>query len=300
MSEHRRWLRRPEPYVAAGVAVLVFSPVLIWNAAHGWASFAFQGDRAMGFRLRPWLPVVTLAGEALFVLPWLWVPMMIALVQGLRRGSGWTHRLLACLGAPPIVGFALISAWSSQRILFHWAAPGYLMLFPLIGEAIGRAWMRRVIAGSAALIVVAMTVIACQVQFDWLGGGLARVMRTDPTAEGVDWTSVRDDLRRRGLLAPGTVAAALNWRDGGKIGYALGPDVPMLCLCGDSRQFGFAYPVRAFAGADVLLLVVDPGGREAARWFETVDALAPSSVVLDGRELRTITVLRGFGLRAPP
>ena len=55
-------------------------------------------------------------------------------------------------------------------------------------------------------------------------------MRTDPTAEGLDWISLRDDLRARGLLPPGTVVAALNWRDAGKIGYALGPDVTMLCL----------------------------------------------------------------------
>ena len=37
-------------------------------------------------------------------------------------------------------------------------------------------------------------------------------MRTDPTAEGVDWTSLHDDLEARGLLPPGTVTAALNWR----------------------------------------------------------------------------------------
>ena len=39
---------------------LVFSPVLIWNATHGWASFAFQGDRAVGLRFRPLLPMQTL------------------------------------------------------------------------------------------------------------------------------------------------------------------------------------------------------------------------------------------------
>ena len=56
--------------------------------AHGWASFAFQGDRAMGLRFRPLLPLQTLAGEALFVLPWLWVPMMIAFVRAFRGAAG--------------------------------------------------------------------------------------------------------------------------------------------------------------------------------------------------------------------
>src|SRR6201991_3285939 len=41
-----RWLRSPYPYLAVVVAIAAFSPVLIWNAQHDWASFRFQGVRA--------------------------------------------------------------------------------------------------------------------------------------------------------------------------------------------------------------------------------------------------------------
>ncbi|MDE2377339.1 glycosyltransferase family 39 protein [Bradyrhizobium sp.] len=41
-----RWLRSPYPYLAALIAIAVFSPVLIWNAQHEWASFRFQLVRA--------------------------------------------------------------------------------------------------------------------------------------------------------------------------------------------------------------------------------------------------------------
>ena len=41
----RGWLRTPWPWLAAGIALLLFAPVLSWNAAHGWASFAKQGGR---------------------------------------------------------------------------------------------------------------------------------------------------------------------------------------------------------------------------------------------------------------
>jgi len=41
-----RWLRSPYPYLAAAIALVVFSPVLIWNAQHDWASFRFQLVRA--------------------------------------------------------------------------------------------------------------------------------------------------------------------------------------------------------------------------------------------------------------
>jgi 4-amino-4-deoxy-L-arabinose transferase-like glycosyltransferase len=300
---HRHWLIRPEPYVAAVLAVVVFSPVLIWNATHGWASFAFQGDRAAGLRFRPLMPIQTLAGEALFVLPWIWLPMMVVFLRGFRRDVVWSQRLLVWLAAPPIVAFALISAWSSQRVLYHWAAPGYLMLFPMVGDAIARRlyrpWVRRVVAGSAILMLAAVTVIATQIQFDWVGDRLAAVMRRDPTSEGTDWTSIRDDLRARGLLPPGTLVAALDWRDAGKIGRALGPDTTILCLNADSRQFGFAHPLKEFAGREVLLLELDPPA-PAARWFQSVQTLPGAAVRLDGRVLRTVTVLRGQGLLPRP
>ena len=43
----RRWLRRPQPYLAALLALLLFSPVILWNMENGWASFLFQSVRRM-------------------------------------------------------------------------------------------------------------------------------------------------------------------------------------------------------------------------------------------------------------
>ncbi|MFL5251955.1 MAG: glycosyltransferase family 39 protein [Rhodopila sp.] len=300
---HRVCLARPGPYVAVALAALTFAPVLVWNATHAWASFAFQGDRAVGLRFQPWMPFATLAGEALFVLPWVWVPMMLLWLGAFRRGAAWTHRLLAWLAAPPIVAFALISAWSGQRILFHWAAPGYLMLFALLGEAIAarvrERWVLRMIAGTAGLALATVTIISTQIQFDWLGGPLTSLMRRDPTDEAVDWTSIRSDLQARSLLPGDTIVAALNWRDGGKIGYVLGEDTTMLILNQDSRQFGIAHPLHDFTGRDMVVLSLEPADRaaiNAAPWFDTIEKLPGTSVRLDGRVLRPVTVLQGHGL----
>jgi dolichol-phosphate mannosyltransferase len=46
-SQARHWWRRIDPYVAALLALVIFSPVLIWNAQHDWASFAFQTSRRL-------------------------------------------------------------------------------------------------------------------------------------------------------------------------------------------------------------------------------------------------------------
>src|ERR1700676_2684 len=42
----RRWLLSPDPWLAARMGVVLFLPVLIWNAQHDWASFRFQLVRA--------------------------------------------------------------------------------------------------------------------------------------------------------------------------------------------------------------------------------------------------------------
>lgn len=44
-----RELRRWPPWAGVALALLIFAPVIAWNAAHGWASFAKQGGRLFDF-----------------------------------------------------------------------------------------------------------------------------------------------------------------------------------------------------------------------------------------------------------
>ncbi|MGH7044587.1 MAG: glycosyltransferase family 39 protein [Acetobacteraceae bacterium] len=300
---HRRWLARPEPYVAGLLALAVFAPVLAWNAAHHWASFAFQGDRALGLRFRPLQFFVVLGGEALFVLPWIWAPMMAAFLAALRRGSEeWRAWLLVCLGFPPIIGFALIAVISRDRVLYHWAAPGYLMLFPLLGAAVAARIhlpsVRRWLTGTAVLILAAIVIVSTQIRLDWMHPAIAAFARHDPDLAGIDWTSLRTQLTARGLLAPGVVVGVPNWSAGGKIAYALGPGVTVVCLNRDARQFGFDAPAARFAGRTLLVLAP---GQEAARnlagYFASVTSL-PSATIRDrGVVLQRMSVFLGHGLR---
>jgi 4-amino-4-deoxy-L-arabinose transferase-like glycosyltransferase len=304
---HRSWLTHPAPWLAAALAALIFLPVPIWNATHGWASFAFQGDRVAGLRFHPFGPFIVLAGEALFVLPWIWLPMMQTAFAAVRRGpSDERSWLLCCLAALPILGFALIAAWSNQRILFHWAAPGYLMLFPLLGQAVARCqtWLgRRTLTATAAFALVTLTITSTQVQIDWLAPLMAMLHR-DPDIEGTDWASLRQDLLARGLLnQPNTIVAVDNWRDAGKIAYAFGPDITTLCLNRDSRQFGMVTNIASYTGRDMLLLVLDHPDRARAALaplFHRLDVLPSSAITLNGRVLQPVTVLRGIGFRGLP
>ena len=55
----RRWLVQPGPYLAIAMGLVMFSPVIVWNASHGWVSFLFQGGRAVG----GWMPRPDYLGE---------------------------------------------------------------------------------------------------------------------------------------------------------------------------------------------------------------------------------------------
>ena len=168
----RSWLRRPHPYTAILLASAMFTPVLVWNAEHGWASLLFQSGRAGGSKLHLFGPVSTLAGEALFLLPWIWLPLAVCGIAAVWTGPANAARwLLACLAFPPIVLFCVVSLWT--HVLFHWAAPGYLMLMPLLGEATSRmvSGSRRVrvwLGTTAVMVGLGAAFAASEVRFNWL------------------------------------------------------------------------------------------------------------------------------------
>jgi 4-amino-4-deoxy-L-arabinose transferase-like glycosyltransferase len=311
--QDRRWLRRPEPYLGAALALLVFAPVLAWNAAHDWASFAFQGGRASATRFRPLAPLGTLAGEALFLLPWIWLPLIVCFVAGMRRGPAARREwLLCCLAAFPIVLFALASVWSQRKMLFHWAAPGYLLLFPMLGAGVANRMARgdratRIwLIASALLVCGGVTVVATEVRYNWLERFAGEFpIGSDPGMEVVDWTPLRTELAERQLLQrPGTVIAALNWRDAGKLGYALGDAADVICLNPDSRQFGFQHPTSDAIGQDVLIVAPrQTGAKIEASFgglFASLEPLAPAMIPRAGGSALEVPLFIGRTLRAWP
>ncbi len=253
----RRELRRPGPWLAVAMAALLFTPVLYWNATHGWASFHYQGGRATGLRLRPFMPFSIWGGEALFLLPWLWLPMMGLMLGAFRHGPaerrGW---LLAWASVIPVTLFAIIGLWSSTHILYHWATPGYLMLFPLLGNwAQGFAPRLRnaVAAASAALLAGAALFIAAETSFAIVPAlDTAFHPGKSPMLQAVDWTSITPQI------PPGVDAiAAQRWFDAGKIGYALlraNKTIPVTVFGPEPHEFAFSAPPASLIGKTVLVL----------------------------------------------
>ncbi|MBV8397255.1 MAG: glycosyl transferase, partial [Acetobacteraceae bacterium] len=198
------------------------------------------------------------------------------------------------------------------KVLFHWAAPGYLMLFPLLGARVAeqlargsrvtRVWL----IGSAAFICIALAVVATEIRFNWLPAiGIDFPAGSDPDLEAVDWTSLRTELAARHLLGqPGLAIAANNWLDAGKLGYALGDAANVTCLNTDARQFGIENPATRAIGQNVLI-VAPRRTAEAIRSqlgsvFDDIEALPPLTLLHAGHSAMQVPLYLGHRLRAWP
>lgn len=282
---HRFWLRRPAPYLSAAIAFVVFSPVLFWNASHGWASFRFQSGRAGTIADTGATPFLgSLGGQVAWMLPWIWAPLLVAFGGALRAGPGAAARwLLACLAVGPICGFTFLTILGRPG-LPHWTAPGYFFLFPLLGAELSRrvregsAWPRRWLAGSVVGLVVVSVALAAHTANGWIGRVAPGLMGIgDPTLDLVPWDGLAPQLAAFGQ--PGVVIAGSLWSDTAKITYALGPKVPVTCLGEDPRGFHYVTDPRSLLGRDVLLVVRRrPGPEPMAAYAPFFERLIPLGI----------------------
>ncbi|MFI5166836.1 MAG: glycosyltransferase family 39 protein [Thermoanaerobaculales bacterium] len=309
----RRRLAHPAPWVAALVALVMLSPVLIWNWQHGWVSLTFQAGRAVpgvGHRL---VGLATgLLGPALFLTPWLWWPLLREGARAVRRGPNDERGfLLACLAAPPVLLFSLLPLLGA-RVLAHWAGPGFLLVVPLLGREVATRW--EVHSDSAVhrwlrLAVVATPVLWLAVlpQASW--SAWRRVIPAwpptlDPTYEAVGWVDLRDWASRHGYLdRPELFAATTSWRDGGKAAVALGADLPVIVLGPDPRNFAFSRDPRAMLGRDAILFGPEDRFAEAMATcrphFRAIEPLPSLPITRGGQVELRLGLARARGFAGP-
>jgi hypothetical protein len=253
----RRWLNRPAPYFAAAVALAMIAPVLVWNAQHGWASFQFQGGRGSpGGGLKPVQVLLMALGEAAYLWPWIFVPLVAGLAEAWRRRSDERRLFLLCLALPPIVVFTVSPLWGA-RGLPHWTMPGWFFAFPLMGawldrRAIDASSLRRWAFISAGLLAAVATASVVQASTGWLSR-LARFPPgvADPTLEALDWRELRE---APALVPKPAFVISTTWSDAGKIALALGPDVPVFVISWDPRGWAFVNGRDKEAGRDGVLV----------------------------------------------
>lgn len=302
----RVWLKRPGPYLGVAIGVVVFSPVIVWNAKHGWVSFLFQGARAVGESgFRPAYLLGGLLGPVAYLFPWIW-----AWLVGLLVRSGWrvfkpetpsADRFLLAQTVAPLAAFLVVAC--TRPVLPHWALVGFLPIYPMLG----RAWASERAANplkfrNRAAILAALPIV-CGAMFLWqartgvfqeVGGlGLLKV-KSDPTVDLFGWEQVANELKRQGLLEPGgPFLFTADWYLSGQLAFATrGTGVPVLCYhAWDARGFAFWSRPEDWVGRDGILVAVNTRSTEPGRfdrWFQRITPLGRFEVVRRGVPVRTI------------
>jgi Dolichyl-phosphate-mannose-protein mannosyltransferase len=316
--EHRRWFKEPGPYLAGLIAVVLFGPVLIWNWQNDWVSFSFQGRRVIeddGIHIR-WL-LDSILGQAALLGPWLFIPMLLASAQAVRAGPadrpGW---LLLCIGSVPVLVFTAVALWVPVGGHYHWQAPGYLLLFPLLGKLTaqklerGERFPRQWLFASTAAIFLIVGVIGAEAATGWVHTLVRHTLRAekDPTLKGLAWKELRGAIAARGLLArPRLFVATAHRVEIGKVDVELGSFLPVVCLCPDPRDAAFGWDVSKFSGWDALIIGTPEHLRDVERNYgrhfreiralDDVEIRRGGSGVLDLRVYYATDYLGSYPLR---
>lgn len=147
-ARSRIWWRRVEPYGAVLLALAIFSPVIVWNAEHEWASFAFQTSRRLAEKHR--FALHRLIGSAIVLL----TPTGFLAVTALLRsrapesddsgGRQRAWRFLQCSMGVPLAVFTAFSLFHEVKL--DWTGAPWVTAVPVLAFGIvhaGEPWATR-------------------------------------------------------------------------------------------------------------------------------------------------------------
>ncbi len=125
----RKWLFTIHPYLGLLLALIIFSPVIIWNSQHDWASFLFQSsNRFSQMRRLRFDYFFQLIGSQLGMLtPYIFILVLVGWLQiGIRsfKERNDKYSLLFWIALPVYLVFTLSSFRSLVKM--NWLAPAYI------------------------------------------------------------------------------------------------------------------------------------------------------------------------------
>jgi 4-amino-4-deoxy-L-arabinose transferase-like glycosyltransferase len=290
----RRWLRHPAPWIAALLAAGIFLPVVIWDAGHGWASFARQGGRMAAWH--PWQAMRFVAeligGQAGLVTPLVFVLCGAGVIEATRRSwrtrdPAWT--LLAALTLPSVVLFTEHAL--GDRVQGNWPA----VIYPAAAIAAGALRKPRWQRLSVPAIALGFGLTGLAYLQAWFGV-LPLPARDDPIARqiaGWDALAAEVDAARRQTGA-GFVAAD-QYGVAAELARELPRGVTVAGVQSRWAQFGFS-PGKLAGQAGILVHSSRRAGEVDLRPWS---AVVPAGVAERRRGADTVEVFQLYRVDVP-
>ncbi|MEI6759877.1 MAG: glycosyltransferase family 39 protein [Betaproteobacteria bacterium] len=267
----QRWL-----WAATLLALLMITPVLVWNAQNHWLSFSYQARHG--------------AGDA-----WQWRQLLgFGLLQLLAygplllwAGSGWrstqhdARRRVALFFVLPFGVLAFLSGGGSS--LPHWTAPAWAALVPFAGLGlarsihVGRRWLA---AATAALQTAALALLLLAMTTGlppWADRSAEPAPTENPFADLHGWDQAANHARALAQAQGLGALAVQHWTLASRLAW-YGRPLPVQVLDHRVDQFDL-WTVPLAQGGDALLLdwslmpFALPVGSEGFAQCQQVDSL---------------------------
>jgi 4-amino-4-deoxy-L-arabinose transferase-like glycosyltransferase len=247
----RRWLLSPYPWAAALIAVVLFLPVLIWNAEHDWASFRFQWVRAAAaheLSLRTLGDFIGLQFGLVgfFLLPVVLSGLALTAWRGYRRGDP----VAILLSTAVIVPFGYFF-WKSLSLrvgdtwpMFIWpvgfaAAAINIAMLPREGFP---AWMIRSTISWAYAAVASGIVFVVLVFFYYVATPWNFIGRIDPVGGEAGYEQVAARAQAELQKIGATWIATTDYRTYAMLRWYFNGRVPVIQINERGRFLGFRDP----------------------------------------------------------
>ncbi len=247
----RRWLNSPYPWLAALIALALFTPALIWNAGHDWASFKFQLVRATA--THPWLlrTFGDFIGLQFGLVGFILLPVVLTGVtltawRGYRRGDAVAILLSTCVIVP--LGYFL---WKSLSLrvgdtwpMFIWPAgfAAAAINIAVLSREGGPAWLVRSSLPWAVAAIVSGVAFVMVVFLYYVVSPSNLIGSADPGGGEAGYEQVADRAKAELKKIGASWIATTDYRTYAMLRWYLRDRVPVIQINERSRFLGFRDP----------------------------------------------------------
>lgn len=309
----RHWLKKPQPYIAAVLAAIVFSPFVWWNHTHQnafWTHIGVMGSRSHENDGLKWF-FRFLGDQALLLSPLLLLTLFRSLLAGWMEGRRKQNDALLFVWAPTITVFMLTALVSLRsKVEGNWPAAAYITGAILLGIALTRLWQSRSI-GSRAWVIASCALSMLITSFalfpqPFYAMGAAALFKKHPESDRLNefhgWRTMAARVQtERDAMGTNPFIFGINYRMPSEAAFYL-PDHPQtysLFLHDRANEYMFWENQKDLIGRDAILIHDAPTTDhidDARAVFESVEVMPPLKItrpeVYGSAPVRTIQIYR--------
>lgn len=286
--EARKKLKQSGPWLAAIISILVFSPVLVWNYQHDWASFTFQLNHGLPENKDSAVPNY-FANQAGLITP---IIFFILLSLWFKRSKQWSAlevpvKFLVATSLIPFLFF--VYAATKAPVSANWPAFAYFTGFILVAHWFTMAsqkWERRVIKFSYGYLFIFSALIIVHTQFNILNLG-----RADRTKNYYGWPEIIQQVKNIAAEYPEAIMVGNNYQFHSQVTYGLGAyKVPALNIGGRTNHYSYL-DNSELVGRD--LVIIDKA-YELAKFRPYFDNVKYIGTLIGRREGKVVKTYRAL------